>query len=90
MELAKLRGVKDICFGKKRGIEVEEMCRSEYVYKRLRRFRAGVESSISWLKRCLGFATCTWKGWSSFKSYVWASIVTANLLTLARREAVQK
>ena len=83
---AKGKGVKDVCFAKRRGIEVEDMCRSEYVYKRLRRFRAGVESGISWLKRCFGLARCTWKTLSSFRSYVWASIVSANLLTLARSE----
>jgi IS5 family transposase len=83
LKAAKERGVKDVCFARKRGIEVEDMCRSDYVYNRLRRFRAGVESGISWLKRCLGFSLCTWKGLRSFKSYVWASIVTANLLTLA-------
>jgi transposase, IS5 family len=84
LESAKGKGIKDVCFAKKRGIEVEDMCRSDYVYKRLRRFRAGVESGISWLKRCFGFAICTWKTLHSFKSYVWASIVSANLLTLAR------
>ncbi len=84
VRLAKLLGVKDICFAKKRGIEVAEMCRSEYVYNRLRNFRAGIESGISWLKRCFGLGRCTWKGWRSFKSYVWASVVSANLLTLAR------
>lgn len=82
---AKGKGIKDICFAKKRGIKVEDMCRSEYVYKRLRRFRAGIESSISWIKRCFGFAKCTWKSLRSFKSYVWASVVSANLLTLARQ-----
>ena len=41
------KGVKDVCFSKKRGLEIEDMCRSEWVYKRLRRFRAGVESAIS-------------------------------------------
>jgi len=81
---AKERGIKDVCFSKGRGLEVEDMCRSEYVYKRLRRFRAGVESSISWIKRCFGFTKCTWKSLRSFKSYVWASIVSANLVTLAR------
>jgi IS5 family transposase len=86
LKSAKAKGIKDVCFAKKRGIEVEDMCRSEYVYKRLRRFRAGVESGISWLKRCFGFARCTWKTLRSFKSYVWASIVSANLLTLARKE----
>jgi len=84
VESAKGMGIKDVCFAKKRGLEVEEMCRSDWVYKSLRRFRAGVESGISWLKRCFGFARCTWKSFRSFKRYVWASIVSANLLTLAR------
>jgi len=83
---AKSKHIKDVCFAKKRGIEIEEMCRSPWVYKRLRRFRAGVESGISWLKRCFGLCRCTWKGFQSFKSYVWASIVSANLLTLARQQ----
>lgn len=83
---AKTMGIKDICFAKKRGIDVEDMCRSQWVYRRLRRFRAGIESGISWLKRCFGFARCTWKTLRSFKSYVWASVVTANLLTLAREQ----
>ena len=81
---AKLRKIKDVCFAKKRGLSETDMCRSQYVYRRLRRFRAGIESGISWLKRCLGFARCTWRGRDSFKSYVWSSIVAANLLTMAR------
>jgi IS5 family transposase len=83
---AKSKHIKDVCFARKRGIEVEEMCRSPWVYRRLRRFRAGVESGISWLKRCFGLRRCIWKGLQSFKSYIWASIVSANLLTLARKE----
>lgn len=79
-------GVKDICFAKKRGIKVEDMCRSDHVYKRLRRFRAGIESGISWLKRRFGLGRCNWKGWRSFQSYVWVSVASANLLTLARVE----
>ena len=85
LDAAKGKGIKDVCFAKKRGLEEEEMCRSAWVYKRLRRFRAGIESGISWLKRCFGFARCMWKSLPSFHSYVWASIVSANLLTLARR-----
>ena len=83
---AKTSGVKDVCFAKKRGLEVADMCRSEYVYNRLRRFRAGIESGISWLKRSFGLWRCTWKGLHSFKSYVWCSIVAATLLTLSRRK----
>jgi len=44
----------------------------------------GIESGISWLKRCFGLWRCMWKSFRSFKSYVWASIVSANLFTLAR------
>jgi IS5 family transposase len=84
---AKGKQIKDVCFAKKRGIEVDDMCRSLWVYNRLRRFRAGIESAISWVKRCFGLARCTWKGLRSFKSYVWASIVSANLLTIARKQA---
>jgi IS5 family transposase len=84
---AKEKQIKDVCFAKKRGLKVEDMCRSQWVYDRLRRFRAGIESGISWVKRCFGMTRCTWKGLRSFKSYVWASIVSANLLTLARKQA---
>jgi IS5 family transposase len=83
---AKAKHIKDGCFATKRGIEIEEMCRSPWVYRRPRRFRAGVESGISWLKRCFGLRRCTWRGFHSFQSYVWASIVSANLVTLARKE----
>ena len=83
LEKAKERKIRDICFFKKRGLEKTDMYRSEYIYNRLRRFRAGIEAGISWLKRCMGLSRCTWKGWHSFKSYVWSSIVAANLLTLA-------
>ena len=86
LQFAKSKNIKDVCFAKKRGMKMEQMCRSDYVYKRLRRFRAGIESSVSWLKRCFGLDRCTWKSLQSFHSYVWASIVSANLLTLARTE----
>jgi IS5 family transposase len=86
LEIAKGKEIKDVCFAKKRGLEVEDMCRSEYVYKRLRNFRAGIESGISWLKRRFGLSRCNWKGFRSFKCYVLSSIVAANLLTIARKQ----
>ena len=82
------KGLKDVCFSKGRGLSVKDMCRSSWVYKQLRNFRAGIESGISWLKRSLGLDRCLWKGFESFKSYVWASIVSANLLTIARHQLV--
>lgn len=86
LRFAKSNHVTDVCFAKKRGLTTEQMCRSAYVYKKLRRFRAGIESAISWLKRCFGLDRCTWRSLLSFHSYVWASIVSANLLTLARSQ----
>lgn len=83
---AKERKIKDVCFAKKRGLNESDMCRSEYVYKKLRRFRAGIESGISWLKRSFGLTRCTWKGFDSFRCYVLASVVAANLLTMARKK----
>jgi len=81
---AKALGIQDVCFQKKRGLKVSEMTRSSWVYKRLRDFRAGIEGLISFLKRAFGLDRCTWRGAESFESYVQASVLTANLLTLAR------
>lgn len=81
---AKTLGVADVCFQKKRGLKVSEMTRSSWVYKRLRDFRAGIEGLISFLKRAFGLDRCTWRGAESFETYVQASVLTANLLTLAR------
>jgi IS5 family transposase len=81
---AKERGVGDVVFAKKRGLSVEDMASSTWVYRQLRNFRAGIEGIISFLKRVFGLARCTWKGAESFASYVGASVVSANLLLLAR------
>lgn len=81
---AKARGLDDVVFSKRRGLSVEDMASSTWVYRQLRNFRAGIEGMISFLKRVFGLARCTWKGAESFASYVGASVVSANLLLLAR------
>jgi len=86
----KERGVSDVVFSKSPGIEVEDMAKSSWVYKQLRKFRAGIEGVISFLKRSFGLARCTWRGLDSFKSYVWSSVLSANLVTLARRMQQQE
>jgi IS5 family transposase len=86
LKSAKGKGIKDVCFSKGKGLKEEDMCRSNYVYKMMRKFRAGIESSISWLKRSFELWRCLWKGLTSFKSYVWSAIVSANLLTIARKQ----
>jgi len=80
----KASGVKDVVFSKGRGLEIGDMVKSSWVYKRLRDFRAGIEGNISFLKRIFGLDRCTWKSWPSFQSYVWGSIFSFNLLVLAR------
>jgi IS5 family transposase len=81
---AKEHGIKDAVFAKKRGLSVPAMAKSAWVYKVLRNFRAGIEAGISTLKRAFGLDRCTWKGWEGFGRYVWSSIVSYNLLVLAR------
>ena len=80
----KALGIQDVAFSKRRGLEISDMTKSTWVYRRLRDFRAGIEGMISFLKRCFGAGLCTWRGLESFKSYVWGSVVSANLLILAR------
>ncbi len=84
LEAARQRNIKDIGFHKKRGLEILDMVKSPWVYRKLRNFRAGIEASISYLKRCFGLSRCNWKGLEHFKSYVWSSVVTHNLVMMAR------
>ena len=83
LKAAKALGVKDVCFSKRRGIDITDMVKSHWVYKKLRRFRAGVEGVISFLKRVFGLDRCTWRGSNGFKAYAWASVVACNLLIIA-------
>lgn len=82
--VAKQLGVKDMAFHKKRGLTIEDMVKSKWVYKQLRNFRAGIEGNISCLKRAYGLTRCIWKGWGKFQSYVWSSIVSYNLSLLSK------
>jgi transposase, IS5 family len=80
----KAMGVKDVAFSKARSLSITEMAKNSAVYRRLRRFRAGIEGTISFLKRTFGMKRCDWRGLESFKAYVWSSVVTANLVIFAR------
>jgi IS5 family transposase len=88
LAFAKEHKIKDAVFAKKRGLSVLDMAKSAWVYKALRNFRAGIEAGISTLKRAFGLDRCTWKGWEGFGRYIWSSIVSYNLLVLARTKLV--
>ena len=46
--------------------------------------RAGVEGTISFLKRVLGLFRCYSKGWQHYAAMVGATVLAHNLLILAR------
>ena len=52
-------------------------------FKKLQRFRAGIEGNISNLMRNFGLKKCIWKGWISFQSYVGLSVFAYNLWKIA-------
>ena len=84
LETIKSLEVQDVAFSKAPGIPLLDMVKSSWVYRQLKRFRAGVESVISFLKRSFGWSRCTWRSLESFKAYTQASVVACNLLVLAR------
>lgn len=85
LEKAKELGIKDVAFHKKRGLKILDMVKSDWVYKKLRAFRAGIEGNIATLKDRFNLRRCNWKGLENFKAYVWSSVVAYNLVTLVRR-----
>ena len=81
---AKALSVHDAAFHKKAGLRVIDMVKSNWVYRKLRNFRAGIEADISCLKRAYGLGRCLWRGLDHFKAYVWSSAVAYNLTLFAR------
>jgi IS5 family transposase len=77
-------GIKDMSFSKKCRLKVSHMVKSSWVYRRLKNFRAGVEGCISFFKRGFGGGHCNWNGWEGFQQYVHLSVLSYNLLVLAR------
>jgi IS5 family transposase len=80
----KSSGTAEVCFSKPAGVPVEEMTSTPRIRRILKRFRAGIEATVSYLKRSFGFDRCTWKGLPRFRAYAWCSTISHNLLTLAR------
>jgi IS5 family transposase len=53
-------------------------------FRHAQRFRAGVEGTISFLKRILGLCRCYSKGWEHYAAMMGATVLAHNLLILAR------
>jgi len=52
-------------------------------FRRLLRWRAGIEGNLSTLLRRFGLTRCLWRGWPAFQSYVGLGVFTYNLRLLA-------
>ncbi len=70
----------------KKGRRTPEETEREHdlLFRLAQRFRAGVEGTISFLKRMLRLARCFNKGWEHFISTIGQTILAHNLLILAR------
>jgi IS5 family transposase len=80
-------GVKRVVFHKPVGLSLHAMGVKSKTFIQLRKFRAGVEGNISELKRAFGATKANWKGLDGFKAYVWSSVLSYNLMRLARLDS---
>jgi len=80
----KATGVEDVAFSKHVGLDIADMVKSKGVFRKLRNFRAGIEASISFLKRTFRLSRCNWSGFDSFSAYAWGSVLSCNVLVVAR------
>jgi IS5 family transposase len=78
---AELEGVSDVCFSKE--TDQESSC-SRAVRRALRFFRAGIEATVSMLKRMFGLTRVMDKGFHSFRKAVKAATLSYNLFILSR------
>lgn len=70
----------------KKGQRTEEEVEREHdaLFRIAQRFRAGIEGSISYLKRVYRLLRCFNKGWSHYAATIGATIFAHNLVVLAR------
>jgi IS5 family transposase len=85
-QLERLRESIEVVAIAKKGRRTEEETERERdpVFRHTQCFRAGVEGTISFLKRVLGLFRCYNKGWKHFAATVGATMLAHNLLILAR------
>lgn len=80
-EFAKEQGIDKVCFSKETDAQSSV---SRHERKKLRNFRAGIEATVSMLKRMFGLTRVMNKGLRSFRTTVKAAVVTYNLFILSR------
>ena len=85
-QIERLSELVDVVAIGKKGKRTEEQTRRETdpAFRHAQRFRAGVEGTISFLKRVLGLFRCYNKGWEHYVATVGATIFAHNLIVLSR------
>jgi IS5 family transposase len=79
------KSIEVVAINKKGKRTPEETQReTDPAFRHAQRFRAGVEGTISFLKRVLGLCRCYNKGWEHYVATVGVTILAHNLLILAR------
>ena len=85
-QIERLSEIIELVAISKKGKRTEEQTQRETdpAFRHAQRFRAGVEGTISFLKRVLGLFRCYNKGWEHYVATVGATVLAHNLLILAR------
>lgn len=72
------QGLKNIVFNKVVG-GLKNLSSSKNMTTRLKKWRSGIEATISNLKRGFNIARCNWKGWEHFQAKVLWSVIAYNI-----------
>jgi IS5 family transposase len=85
-QIERLSEIVELVAISKKGKRTEEQTQRETdpAFRHAQRFRAGVEGTISFLKRVLGLFRCYNKGWEHYVATVGATVLAHNLVILAR------
>jgi IS5 family transposase len=82
-KIARELGVEQVALPKPGRLgEIRRELQKEPWFRRLMRFRAGIEGNLSTLPRSFGLSRCLWKGRRSFQAYIGLGVLTYNLRLL--------
>lgn len=77
-EKAIKEGLTNVVFIKVVG-SMKNIVSSKNMQTRVKKWRSGIESTISNLKRGFNISKCNWKGWAHFQAKVLWSVITYNM-----------
>ena len=72
------QGLVNVVFNKVVG-SMRNLVSSKNMQTRLKKWRSGIEGTISNLKRGFKISKCNWKGWANFQAKVLWSVIAYNI-----------